>query len=159
MRSSAVFSSRWKIVGFIVLLALIIPFPTVLVNEWTLRVVDENSSPLPNVKVENNWTNYDHPFSGGLEARRSDEDGYITFPARYVWGNLSSRIVFSLLASLSTLAHGSTGHSIYVRIYDECYYTKSDGQIHWYSNWDAGQSLPETIVGIRDPEGCQERRS
>ncbi len=142
----------------IVFLALLLPFPTVLVNEWKLQVVNEINNPLPNVKVENRWTNYDHPFSSGFEARRSDQDGFVTFPTRYVWGNVISRVAFSMLAELGTLAHGSDGLSIFARIYDECYYTKPDGQIHWYSKWNAGQSLPDNIVGLRDPDGCQERR-
>jgi hypothetical protein len=138
----------WHIVIGIVLLCLV-PFPSRMVPEWTMTVVDDDGSHLVGIQVEESWKHYTYFSAEGFELRRSDENGVVRFPPRFLWASALSRLFSPPLAELGKLAHGSAGLSINARVWDpeKKYSSGSENMIFWYSDWQAGKPLPSKIVG------------
>jgi hypothetical protein len=117
---------RKRHLAILLIILLFIPFPTQMIPEWRIQVVDENNRPLVNVRVQQIYNNY--TFWGCCSSRYddkiSDEDGYAVFPRKYLWASSLSRIVYPPLASLMRLAHGSAGTYSYVRTIDDNYTTE-----------------------------------
>jgi hypothetical protein len=114
---------RIIIIASVVAVALLfVPFPTELIPEWKVRVVDEQNRPLRKVNVEQSWTNYTFGDSG-FDNKDTDENGFVVFPPRLVWTGAFSRIVYPPLAALMLLAHGSAGTDAYVRVFDKNYFS------------------------------------
>ena len=123
-----------------------------MVPEWHLTVQDESGNRLPGVQVEESWNNYSFWFAEGYDLRRSDENGEVVFQSRWLWSGAISRVISPALAEVGKLFHGSAGLSIHARVFDPeaKYYSNSDDMIFWYSDWDKGQPLPNTIIGTKD---------
>jgi len=112
---------KWGYVFLTILVISFIPFPTELVPEMKLQIVDVKNQPLPNVNTEQSWKNYTFFGVEGFEARCSDADGVVVYPRRLLWASAVSRVTFPVLAQLGTLIHGSTGTDSYVRVFDRNY--------------------------------------
>jgi hypothetical protein len=117
------FSSKikWKRILLIFFALAFIPFPTELVPEWKVQIVDEQNQPLPNVKTEQSWKSYTFFFVEDYEEKCTDSNGVVIYPKRFLWAGALSRIVSPIFADIMTLAHGSTGTNASVRVFDRHY--------------------------------------
>jgi hypothetical protein len=112
---------KWGYIFLTILVISFIPFPTELIPEMKLQIVDVKNQPLPNVNTEQNWKNYTFFGVEGAEERCSDAGGTVVYPRRVLWASAFSRIAFPVLAQLGTIIHGSTGTDSYVRVFDRNY--------------------------------------
>lgn len=138
---------KWGYIFLTVLVISFIPFPTELVPEMKLQIVDVKNQPLPNVNTEQNWKNYTFFGVEGVEERCSDSGGTVVYPRRMLWANAFSRVVFPVLAQLGTLIHGSTGTVADVQVYDRNYisdfqYWKEEELFFSYKR----NALPDVVV-------------
>lgn len=97
------------------------PFPTELIPEWKMQIVDERNQPLPSVMTEQSWRNYTFFAVEGHDEKCTDSNGIVIYPKRFLWAGAFSRIVSPVLANVMTLAHGSTGTDASVRVFDRYY--------------------------------------
>jgi hypothetical protein len=88
---------------------LLVPYPTPVVPEWRIRVVDRDGAPVAGEPVRETWQHYSLEIGGHEEERPTDANGYVVFPARTIWRPLLARVLFTSCAAVATLAHGSTG--------------------------------------------------
>ena len=126
-------------VSLILALILLVPFPTTVVPEWRLRVIDQNGQPFVGEEVREYWQHYSLESDGHREERRTDENGYVVFPERRIWSPLLWRIVSTSLAAVLTLAHGSMGVSAWVMVVG---YSTNGGT----RDYKPGVPLPGEIV-------------
>jgi hypothetical protein len=89
--------------------SLLVPYPTQVVPEWRIRVVDLNGAPVFREPVMEIWQHYSLESVSHEEERLTDGDGYVIFPERTIWRPLLARVLFTSCAAVSTLAHGSMG--------------------------------------------------
>lgn len=77
-----------KIIITVIILFIIslIPFPTTMVPEWKLKVVDENDKPYQNLLVRQHCRNYtlNRDCSGDEPNPYTNQDGEVVFPKRTV---------------------------------------------------------------------------
>lgn len=131
-------ASQRRILIFVFILVLLIPFPTTIVPEWKIRAVDENGNPAISATFRQNWDHYSYDVHG-VEFRKSDENGFVIFPKRTFTVPLIYRIVRSASAYLLLFMHGSVGRDSTINAFtDKC----SSDLIKFNSN----KSLPEIIV-------------
>ena len=100
-----------------IVIGSIIPYRTVFVPVWRVRVLDENGQPYKGQLVRQFCDNYSlgvSPCSGSDFGRRTDENGYVEFPERTIVASLVFRIIKTLASYLLLLAHGSVGSEIYL---------------------------------------------
>jgi len=145
--SAASSQINWKYIFLTVLVLALIPFPTELIPELRLQVVDAKNRPLTGVNTEQNWKNYTFFWTEGFKEECTDDDGVIIFPRRTLWASAFSRIFFPVLAEFGTLQHGSTGTRFEVRVFDRNYL--SDFQLWDERGFFYGfktDDLPKTIV-------------
>ena len=133
-----------KVIAVILFCALIslIPFPTTLVPEWKVQVVDENGNPYKGKLVRQACSNYTlgiHPCSGAEDTDKlTDENGYVIFPERKITASLFSRIIRSILNFVMIFAHGSYGVDIYL--------DSSGPQGYKMLEYVPGKPLPEKFI-------------
>ncbi len=134
----------------IVFILSFIPFPTVMISEWKVQVVDVQSESLANVGVEQDWKNYTFMWVEGSDIRQSDENGRVIFPRRFLWASAISRLVSPFISAVGELAHGSSGTYVNSRVLDQNYSGKE--QFFWdekqFLYWYRTDYLPETITFI-----------
>jgi protocatechuate 3,4-dioxygenase beta subunit len=92
----------------------LIPFPTEVVPEYDLRIVDQNGIPLENASIEQACSNYTYSSRNicgeALDARqRTDENGVVRFSSKAIWMSLLSRMGRAAFHYLMTAFHGSLG--------------------------------------------------
>lgn len=95
--------------GLIVCLAAVFlyPYESTAVPEWRIRVVDEASNPIGNVRVNEEWRHYSVEWHSRSQELSTDENGYVIFPRRVARGNL---VVRGILAGMNLMnAHGRSG--------------------------------------------------
>lgn len=92
-------------------ISLFIPFPTTVVPEWKVRVVNESGKPIKALRVKQYWQNYSVEFSGNEQESVTNDDGYVTFPRRVVWAGLLHRTLGPVLNILGQGVHFSFGPS------------------------------------------------
>jgi hypothetical protein len=104
-------------VCFLCLVGSLVPFDTVFVPEWKLRLVDENGNPWRGQYVAQYCTNYTlgiHPCEDQENASQiTDQDGVVLFPERRIRANLLYRIfrpVFGLFLLLLNGEYGENGY-------------------------------------------------
>ncbi len=110
----------WRILLIIFALSFVL-FPTELIPEWKMQIVDQQDKPLPNIQTEQSWKNYTFFSTGGFDEKCTNSDGIVIYPKRFLWAGTFSRIASPILAEVMTLAHGSTGTSASVRVFDRDY--------------------------------------
>jgi hypothetical protein len=96
----------WALIACLVVL-LAYPFDTTVVPEWKIRIVDETSKPVPNVVVREQWRNHSVEFHGHHEDRKTDSEGYVSFPRRTVRAPLIFRVAGRAVVALNV--HGESG--------------------------------------------------
>ena len=104
--------SNRSIIIIAALLILLIPFPTLIVPNWRVQVVDFNGNVCPNRNVRETWSHYSIYINDGnfqWEDRQTNSEGYVEFPERKVWAPLIWRAIGSVIANILILAHGSAG--------------------------------------------------
>jgi hypothetical protein len=149
---------KWGYIFLTVLILSFIPFPTELIPELELQVVDAKNQPLPAVNTEQNWKNYTFFWTEGFEERCTDAAGVVVYPRRLLWASAFSRVVFPVLAQVGTLIHGSAGTNFYVRVFDRNYI--SDFQ-YWKEEeffYADKKNAPPTLV-IAKPEHIENAKA
>ncbi len=107
---------RWPIGIFVVL--LLIPFPTLLAPDFTIRFVDKYGNPVAGMKVRQTCTHYtyesiaNHCADEWDNAPVTNANGEVHFDAKYVWFGAASRAVRSVFSQIMLIAHGSVGRSV-----------------------------------------------
>lgn len=94
-----------------------IPFPTTVAPEWKLKVINENGEPFKNQIVRQFCENYTlgvSPCDSEDSLKRTDENGYVSFPERKIWMSFSMRIIRSFFNYLMLIAHGSVGTKVFL---------------------------------------------
>lgn len=109
-----------KLVVIIVfVVVVIIPFETSHLDEWRVRVVDENNTAYSGKSVVQFCENYTLGvapcFEQGESTKVTDKHGYVTFPKRTFRLSLLSRIVRTAFNFVMIIAHGSVGNDIYLQ--------------------------------------------
>jgi hypothetical protein len=103
---------KWKLtaLAIVTLMALVVlavyPFETTIIEEWKLRVIDEQGKPATGVPISEYWDNDRIGVPQQSEMLVSDSAGYIIFPKRMVRISLSKR-----LFGITTNALRFHGHS------------------------------------------------
>lgn len=97
----------------LVLIALNIPFETVSVPEWKIKVTNQDGVPLKDVLIRQHWNNYSLDFSAvdvKEDDRVTDRNGIVIFPERRDRASGAHRLM-ALFYDLAKLAivHSSSG--------------------------------------------------
>lgn len=101
---------RYLLSGLACVALLLVPFPTTMVPEWRVQVINRQGHVLRGEFVRQSWTDYSlESCCGDMDDAWADESGYVVFPRRVIWASLLARTVKPPLAKLMTLAHGSAG--------------------------------------------------
>src|SRR5947209_16359770 len=90
---------------------LTVPVQTTVVPEWRLRVVTKDGRPCAGVTVSESWEDYTLELESGkgIEDKKTDQDGYVTFPQRVVRATLFTRSLRTIASYLTFPVHGSLG--------------------------------------------------
>jgi hypothetical protein len=122
---------RWKGASALLTLALLLlPIPMVFVEEWSVRVTDENGIPVSHIRVSGEWENYTFNLSNGGELY-TDVDGKVTFPKQ---GQIRPTFYWIAKAAWNLLnlgVHMSFGTFATVRVWDPDREWKRDPTGHW----------------------------
>lgn len=65
----------------VIVLILIVPIPKSFIQEWTVRVVDQNGVPVSGIRIWESWENYTFGLSGWTELY-TDRSGKVVFPSQ-----------------------------------------------------------------------------
>jgi len=123
-------------IGLVSLVVLLfIHFETTVVPEWRIRVVDENRSPLAEVRVSQDWQDPYAESESHTDDRSSDSDGFVTFSQRSVRANLAMRLLHTVASVINP--HERAGASSYLIV-------TSPGEGH--ADYLPGRPLPEILV-------------
>ena len=133
---------RQKLLLLVVIVAavIVLPFETTVVPAWRIRVVDEAGSPIAGVNVREHWQHYTVETRGHEQLLITDENGYVSFPARSVKASILDRIVGVIRNLATTAIHSSFGPVAYLVIWKEGYEVDSPLIYSPYS------TMPEQIV-------------
>ena len=122
----------------LVLILLFIPYRTVSVPEWKIKVLQRNGQSAPQIEVSQEWWDY-----GILEKKQdvlvSDNEGDLTFPERAFFSPLAVRGLLFFLDSINYFVkpHGAIrGNKSLVRA------NKTDSVWLWYKQ---GDNLAEVL--------------
>lgn len=119
-----------------------IPFETILVPEWHIRVEDENGNPYIGKLVGQTCENYTLGVSPCAEAedvgRYTDSEGFVTFPARKIKLSLVSRTFRSIFNYAKLIAHGSVGIDVYVHA--------SGPTGYMVLKYEHGKAVPQKLI-------------
>jgi hypothetical protein len=86
-----------KIVLIVLVIGLLSSLPIIpvrVVPEVTLRVVNVEGKPMPNINIVQYWQHWSFESKDHLDESVSGDDGNVTFPMREIWIS-----VFSLVAN------------------------------------------------------------
>ncbi|MFT3744242.1 MAG: hypothetical protein QM785_08100 [Pyrinomonadaceae bacterium] len=112
---------RWTIGIFIVL--LLIPFPTRLAPDFTVRFVDGAGNPVAGMKVREMCTHYtyesitDHCAAEWDNSPQTNDNGEVHFDRQDVWFGTASRAIRSVFSHILLIAHGSVGRHVTLLTY------------------------------------------
>lgn len=99
-------------------LGTLVPFDTVAVPEWKVRVVNQNGVVQPGKQVRQLWKNYSLEGSDDsehYEVRVTDQNGEVVFAERRDTASLLHRLLATSLNMVQTvLSHSSIGIQSYV---------------------------------------------
>ncbi|MCZ2392017.1 MAG: hypothetical protein LC113_13195 [Acidobacteria bacterium] len=120
MEEAKGFGRKRLIVPALIVIAglLLIPFPTQLSPDFTVRFVDDLGNPIRGMVVQRTCTHYTYNSLGSVcpddwdNPKRTDDDGNVSFTANYVWYGAASRAVRTVVSYALLIAHGSVGRSI-----------------------------------------------
>jgi hypothetical protein len=103
--------------GVVVVIALVVPYPKLIVRKWSVRVVDSIGNPVSGVRVTQSWEHYTFLLSGGGEAM-TDSTGTVTFPNQRSFQPVISLLARAVANVVGTGVHAGFGTSGYVSIVD-----------------------------------------
>src|SRR5262245_21208698 len=115
MRSSHVKSKGAVILLLVAFLAL--PIRKLFVEDWSVRVSDQNGIPTSHIRVSLEWENYTFNFSGGDELY-TDADGTVTFPRQALIRPICYWIAKAAWTFLNLGVHTSLGTAATVQVSD-----------------------------------------
>ena len=129
----------WIVILIVMLTALLYPYETTVVPQWTVRAVDEAGSPLGKVAVTEYWR-HTSVESGDHHAESiTDDKGYVTFPRRTIRASLLRRVIGPLINRLNV--HGvDLGPHAYLIVAGDMNSTTHN------SDYLPGKPLPQQIV-------------
>ena len=110
---------RWKVssLAIVALIALVVLavylFETLIVEEWKVRVIDEQGKPATGVPISEYWDNDRIGVPQQSEVLVSDNTGYIVFPKRMVRISLAKRL-FGITANALRFHGHSEGPGAYL---------------------------------------------
>jgi hypothetical protein len=138
------FTSRFKtelkgLALVLIVVVMIFPFETPVVPAWKIQVVDEAEHPISRIGIRQSWQNYSIESREHREDSITDDNGYVTFPARTVRASLLTRLIHPI-SNLRAGPHASWGSysDVLVLVYDE---NKLGDAL-----WSEGNPLPEQAV-------------
>lgn len=107
------------IIFLLALGATLVPYRTVLVPKWRVRLVNEQGVPHTGAMVRQTCINYTFDVDPCLAAaddtwRYTDENGYVEFSEKSFSLSLLSRMVRACNSYLHLLFHGSVGPDVYL---------------------------------------------
>ena len=115
------------------LLIFIFPIPKVLIEEWSVRVIDQDGVPVSGIRVSGGRNNYTFGLAGGADFY-TDADGKAIFPKHVVTEPVIYWTTRAAWNVLNLGVHASFGTIGAVRVSDQ------------NLNWEFGQS-PERHSG------------
>jgi hypothetical protein len=86
----------------IILIIGLIPFPTESVPEWKVTAVDRQGNPLSGIELVEEWR-FSNTLPMSREAKITDENGEVTFPARTFISPIFIRIILFVFDWLNLL--------------------------------------------------------
>jgi hypothetical protein len=96
---------RWRawLAGavLLVLIILLYPFQSTIVPRWRIRILDESGEQVSGINVTQHWQHYLIESEGHEEARKTDANGVVDFPARTVRAGLITRLVDAAMNLIS----------------------------------------------------------
>ena len=118
---------------------MIFPFESPVVPAWKIQVVDEAGHPIGGIGVRQSWNNYSVGHIGQSEDSVTDDNGYVTFPARTIRASLLRGLTYPIF-NLLCGPHASWGPSsdVLVLVHDENKLGDAE--------WSPGKPLPEQAV-------------
>jgi hypothetical protein len=109
---------HWKIAFVVLILAsLTIPVPKVFVEDWSVRVTDQNDHPVPNIRVSRGWENYTFNLGDGGELY-TDDGGTVSFPKQRQFRPTTYWVAMAAWNLLHLGVHASLGTVSTVRVSD-----------------------------------------
>ena len=115
----------------------------IIVPAWRIQLVDEAGNPVKNVFVRQVWKDYDLEDRGHEEDSQSDQNGYVSFPAR------SEKSVSQLARAEKRLknmrelgVHASFGVHAYILAWGEITGCK---RLEGGADYEAGKPLPTKL--------------
>lgn len=103
----------------IIFTIIIIPFNSITVPAWQLKVTDHNGRPLKGFLVRQTWQNYSLELEGNEQDLRTNESGEVAFPQRTMRANLIRRSVVPVLNAILLREHASYGVTASVTVWGE----------------------------------------
>ena len=129
----------WLLLAVVIVVVIVLPFETTVVPAWRIRAVDEAGNPIAGVNVSEHWQHYTVETRGHEELLITDENGYVSFPARSVRASILDRIVGVIRNIADTGIHVSFGPYAYIVVWKESFEITSED----YSRYSP---MPEQIV-------------
>jgi hypothetical protein len=98
------------VTGVAVIGVLAIPVKRATLAEWTVRVVDQHGASVPDLPVEQSWSDFD-VNERGWRGARTDAAGIVVFPALSRWRPLGYLGILRLIVLLDVhRGDGQAGH-------------------------------------------------
>lgn len=99
------------ILAFGILMILLCPFKTTVAPQISLRLVDQQGSPVSDATAYRMWRHYTLDRESHFESKLSDSNGTVTFEEKAVWSNIVMH-VFGALGNIWRMGvHASFGPS------------------------------------------------
>jgi hypothetical protein len=108
----------WIAVGVLVAVA-IFPLRTTVTTEARVRVLDEAGAPAPDLLVEQEWKDVTVEDNLHMAYERTDQHGFVFFPARTVRSSSLVRLVTATWRFLTQGVHASTGSHGTITVYEK----------------------------------------
>jgi len=121
-----------------IVVAMLVPYPSLVVPPWRLQVVDPDGRPMPAIKVRQHWQNYSFESEGHEIDARTDAAGWVAFPARAASKSALFRIIVPVGNGVLGGVHASFGPSSMIQAWNNEY----EGWVHYKAQ---GQ-LPDRLV-------------
>ena len=105
------------VLGILLFIIMPIPFESVVVPEWKIKVVDSKGNPVPNKEVTQRWQHYslESMINDHYEKRQTNNEGIVVFPERTIKASLLRRCLAVLAKLLVFLnPHASFGPYSYI---------------------------------------------
>lgn len=115
--------SKSKLRPLIILLAAlaivaVYPFESSVAPAWKVQVMDKAGHPLANAGIVQTWHDNSAEWDDHKEEIRTDNDGYVSFPARNIKASVLQRAVVTVNANLHLICGGTEPPYTFLEISD-----------------------------------------